>query len=138
QVDGEIARGQEVQRPAHRPDLDQGALAPERALELLQARALDSRPEREGSAGEELRVQPADPRGDTQLAAARRAPMQLVALEPQRPRLFPPELHALESTANRSADSPYSDHSAKSLARRVPSSSKGQKRRRARDRRLRA
>jgi hypothetical protein len=40
-------------------------------------------------------VQPADPPGDTQLAAAPRAPMQLVALEPQRPRLFPSELHAL-------------------------------------------
>jgi hypothetical protein len=30
--------------------------------------------------------------------------MQLVAFEPQGPRLFIPELHALEFTANRSAD----------------------------------
>ena len=104
EVDGEIARGQEVQRPAHRPDLDQRALAPERALERLHARALDPRPEREGGAGEKLGVQPADPPGDAQLAAARRAPMQVVAFEPQGPRLFPPELHALEFTANRSRD----------------------------------
>jgi len=49
-------------------------------------------------------VQPADPPGDAQLAAARRAPMQVVAFEPQGPRLFPPELHALEFTAKPSAD----------------------------------
>ncbi len=104
EVDGEIACGQEVQRPAHRPDLDQRALAPKRALERLQTRALDSRPEGEGGAGEELGVQPADPPGDAQLAAAGRALMQVVAFEPQGPRLFPTELHALEFRANRSAD----------------------------------
>src|SRR5438132_7461438 len=104
EVDGEIARGQEMQRSAHRPDLDQRALAPERALEHLQARALDPRPEGEGGAGEELGVQPADPPSDAQLAAERRAPMQVVAFEPQGPRLFPPELHALDFTSNRSAD----------------------------------
>ena len=54
EVHGKIARGQEMQRSAHRPGLDERAVAPEGTLEGLQGRALDPRPQRQSGAGKEL------------------------------------------------------------------------------------
>src|SRR5581483_4039122 len=58
--EAELGGGQDVQRPAHRPQLHERALLPERVRERIGLEPLDAGPEAQLRRGHQLRVQPAD------------------------------------------------------------------------------
>ena len=98
EIEGQLGPRQEMQRSAHGPGLDQGALAPERALHCGRRELVHARPERQLSRGEHLRVQAADLPGYAQHGAARRAPVQPVPVRPEEGDLFPGDAEVPRST----------------------------------------
>ena len=67
---GRARRREQVQRPAHRPGLDQPAALPERILHPAPLQAVDARPQGQLGRRRHLRVQPAEVRDDGERPAA--------------------------------------------------------------------
>jgi hypothetical protein len=80
----EVLRDDEVQRPAHRPRLDQAPVLLQRLPNLVALQPFDARPERELGRGCELRVHAADRADDGEQAPGRHAPIEVVTREPER------------------------------------------------------
>jgi hypothetical protein len=71
-----------VQRPAHRPRLDERAPFRQQLGDVAGAEVLDARPQRQLGARGDLRVQAGDVGDDGERRVARRARRQVLALEP--------------------------------------------------------
>jgi ketol-acid reductoisomerase len=91
----QLVGGQQVQRPAHRPGLDQRALLPQRARHRVGREVVDPRPRRQLGAGHDLGVQPAERARDLDHRVGGRAPRQPVACEPPRGDLRPGSLRRI-------------------------------------------
>jgi hypothetical protein len=91
-VISKLRGGEEVERPAHRPQLHERALLPERLRDRLALEPLDSRVKGELGRRHHLGVQAADAGDDVEHLVARRPLQKVVAPHSPGERLRPAEL----------------------------------------------
>src|SRR5262249_35438999 len=82
----ELAGGKQMQRPAHRPSLDEGAVLPERALQRTKLKSFHPCPERQFRTGHYLCMQTTEAAGECQHAACPCAFFEM--LSPHAPRSY--------------------------------------------------
>ena len=80
----QLGGGQQVQRAAHRPRLDERPLLPQRALHGVGLETVDPRPQRQLRGRHDLRVEADDPVDDVEHRLTRGAPVELLAAQPPR------------------------------------------------------
>ncbi len=95
----QLVRRDEVERPPHRPGLDQRAVAPQGVPDVLAPHALDAGVDRELRGADDLRLHGDVVADDAEHRRAPRSPLEVLPLEPQRGELGPGGLdHAPERT----------------------------------------
>ncbi len=117
-VAGQLRGGQQVQRAAHGPRLDQRPLVPQGAAHPLAVEPVDARPERQLRGREDLGVQPGDAADHVERAVGGRALGELLALHPPGEHGRPLE----PRRAHRSAAASPSSRSTSTQSRHSPSS----------------
>src|SRR5262249_45628190 len=84
-----LSGGQQMQRPAHRPELHEPPFPPEFVVDRAAPKPIDSCPEAQLCGGRKLRVEPADVADHTKESARRWALDETMPLHPPREGLFP-------------------------------------------------
>ncbi len=108
----QLVRRDEVQRPAHRPRLDQRPVAPQRVADVVPSQAVDAGVDRELRGAHDLCLDGDEATDDVEHLPIRGALLQVVTLHPERGDLLPGRLDHRPSVPTRSsrrvtfADSP--------------------------------
>jgi hypothetical protein len=87
--DAELCRRQQMQGAAHRPELHERALPPERCFDSIAFKAVDASPQAQLGRGHQLRVQAADRANDGHEISARGPLHEPMTLHPPCERLLP-------------------------------------------------